>query len=76
VILSVKNPRGLPRGFFTWIVVVKPFILLSTSSTSIGAFCGIQASCDMKPHRGEIDINRFGHSKQILVDDVLKAIDD
>ena len=30
----------------------------------------------MKPHRGEIDINRFGHSKQILVDDVLKAIDD
>ncbi|MGB9436789.1 MAG: hypothetical protein WCB15_02510 [Desulfobacterales bacterium] len=55
---------------------MKPLIHLSTSCAPIGAFRGIQVSCDMKSHRGEIDINRFDHSKQILVDEVLKAIDD
>lgn len=51
-------------------------MLLSTRAATASTFRGIQVSCDMKSHRGEIDSYRFGHSKQILVDDELKAIDD
>ena len=68
--------RGtLANGPLNRVVVVCALLPLSTRYTSAVAFCRIQVSRDLKAHRGEIDINRLGHSKQILVDEVLKAID-
>jgi hypothetical protein len=57
------------------VVVVYALLPLSTGSATAGAFRRIQVSRDLKSHRGEIDRNRLGHGKQILVDDVCKAVD-